>query len=75
MEKLIQFFKDASAYQSIDPTCFDLEEFTETWLKDNEKQLNLGVVIRQSEQLCYHTKQVYIDDPRGNRCVSCGKIV
>jgi len=47
MEKILkQFFKEANSYQSIDPTCFDLDEFTETWLKDNKKQLNLGEVNR-----------------------------
>jgi len=31
---LMQFWKDANSYQSIDVTCFNVQEFTEKWIID-----------------------------------------
>ena len=39
-ELFTKYFKEASSYQSIDPTCFDLQEFTETWLINNKEAIN-----------------------------------
>jgi hypothetical protein len=33
-QDLIQFWKDANSYQSIDVTCFDIEEFKDNWIRD-----------------------------------------
>lgn len=45
MEELFtKYFRDASSYQSIDPTCFNLQEFTETWLITHKEQLPIHVV-------------------------------
>lgn len=43
-ELFIKYFKDASSYQSIDPTCFNLTEYTETWLINNKGGLNKHIV-------------------------------
>jgi len=41
MEKLlIKYFRNANSYQSIDPTCFNLQEFTEIWLEENKEDIN-----------------------------------
>jgi hypothetical protein len=41
MEKLLmKYFRNANSYQSIDPTCFNLQEFTETWLEENKEAIN-----------------------------------
>ena len=60
-QELIQFWKDANSYQSIDVPCFDIEEFKDNWIRDKighealaqanddetgEKQCNLPVVTR-----------------------------
>ena len=46
MEKLLmKYFRNANSYQSIDPTCFDLQEFTETWLEENKQQLIICGVV------------------------------
>ena len=50
-ELFIKFFRDASAYQSVDPPCFNLTEYTETWLINHKKQLLLHNVVGRSEQL------------------------
>lgn len=59
-QDLIQFWKDANSYQSIDVACFDIEEFKDNWVRDKighealekangvdtrEKQCNLPVVV------------------------------
>jgi hypothetical protein len=33
-DDLIQFWKDANSYQSIDVSCFDIEEFKNNWVRD-----------------------------------------
>lgn len=53
-ELFIKYFRDASSYQSIDPTCFNLQEYTETWLINNKEQLkqcDIPVFGWRSEQL------------------------
>ena len=50
-ELFIKYFRDASSYQSIDPTCFNLTEYTETWLINHKEQLRIGVVSQQRELL------------------------
>lgn len=50
-EILEKFFKDAASYQSIDPSMFNLEEYTEEWIEKNEKVLNIDFVSQQRELL------------------------
>ena len=59
-ELFIEFFRDASSYQSIDPTCFDLQDFTETWLEDNKQQLTLGGVIPMLPKITSNEFQNYL---------------
>lgn len=33
-QDLIQFWKDANSYQSIDLACFNIEEFKDNWIRD-----------------------------------------
>ena len=33
-ETLKQFWKDANSYQSIDPACFNIDEYTENWIEN-----------------------------------------
>jgi hypothetical protein len=40
---LMRYFKNANSYQSIDPFCFNLKEFTENWLEKNKEKIEKQV--------------------------------
>ena len=60
-ELFIKYFRDASSYQSIDPTCFNLTEYTETWLINHKKQLTIPRVRQQRELLIAFAKYMEED--------------
>lgn len=37
----MKYFRNANSYQGIDPACFDLKEFTETWLEENKEAIDV----------------------------------
>lgn len=69
MEELFtKYFRDASSYQSIDPTCFDLQEFTETWLINHKEQLPIHVVSGSADadywsERCKHAENIWEKSP------------
>lgn len=66
-ELFTKYFRDASSYQSIDPTCFDLQEFTETWLINHKEQLPIHGVVSSAMYKATFSFKKY--SPRGgNGC-------
>lgn len=54
---LIQFWKDANSYQSIDVTCFNIEQFAKKWIEDKIGQESLQVSTNTNKLLVDVSKQ------------------
>ena len=71
-ELFIKYFIDASSYQSIEPTCFNLTEYTETWLINHKKQLTIPRVVN-----CKHEDYTPCYGREGElmfkQCDTCGE--